>query len=176
MPRQLFKRYMPDPEKLKNNPSLRFLGSLIHDPNLWHLNRHSVARAVAVGLFWAMIPIPMQMFAAAFLAIPLRANLPISVGLVWLTNPLTMPPVFYANYKLGAWLLNTPTIQLPDKVSISWILEVTTTHWQPLYAGSLVMGLCLALVGYTSTTLYWRWWVNRSWKKRIKLRKSRLND
>ncbi|NLD00026.1 MAG: DUF2062 domain-containing protein [Gammaproteobacteria bacterium] len=176
MPRQLFKRYMPDPEKLKHNPSLRFLGSLIHDPNLWHLNRHSVARAVAVGLFWAMIPMPMQMFAAAFLAIPVRANLPISVGLVWLTNPLTMPPVFYANYKLGAWLLNTPTIQLPDKVSISWILEVTTTHWQPLYAGSLVMGLCLALLGYTGTALYWRWWVNRSWKKRIKLRKSRLND
>lgn len=176
MPRQLIKRYMPDPEKLKSNPSLRFLGSLIHDPNLWHLNRHSIARAVAVGLFWAMIPIPMQMFAAAFLAIPLRANLPISVGLVWLTNPVTMPPVFYANYKLGAWLLNTPTIQLPDKMSLSWILEVTTTHWQPLYAGSIVMGLTLATAGYIGTALYWRWRVNRSWNKRKKLRKSRINN
>ncbi len=176
MPRQLFKRYMPDPEKLKRNPSLRFLGSLIHDPNLWHLNRHSVARAVAVGLFWAMIPIPMQMFAAAFLAIPMRANLPISVGLVWLTNPITMPPVFYANYKLGAWLLNTPTIHMPEKVSISWILEVTTTHWQPLYTGSIAMGLILAITGYTCTVLYWRWWVGRSWKKRLRLRKDRLNN
>ncbi len=139
MPRQLFKRYMPDPEKLKHNPSLRFLGSLIHDANLWHLNRHSIARAVAIGLFWAMIPMPMQMFASALLAIPLRANLPISVGLVWLTNPITMPPVFYANYKLGTWLLDTPAIEMPDKISLHWILEVTTTHWQPLYAGSIAM-------------------------------------
>lgn len=176
MPRQLFKRYMPDPEKLKNNPSLRFLGNLIHEPNLWHLNRHSVARAVAVGLFWAMMPIPMQMFAAAFLAIPLRANLPISVGLVWITNPVTMPPVFYTNYKLGAWLLGTPAIQFPEKMSLSWILEVSTTHWQPLYAGSFVMGLLLAMVGYTCTVLYWRWWVNRNWRKRSRLRNSRLND
>ncbi len=176
MPRQLFKRYMPDPEKLKRNPSLRFLGSLIHDANLWHLNRHSVARAVAVGLFWAMIPMPMQMFAAAFLAIPMRANLPISVSLVWLTNPLTMPAVFFVNYKLGTWLLNTPAMQMPDKISINWILHVTTTHWQPLYAGSIAMGLTLAIAGYISTVLYWRWWVNRSWRKRRKLRESRSNS
>lgn len=176
MPRQIFKRYMPNPEKLKSNPSLRFLGNLIHDPNLWHLNRHSVARAVAVGLFWAMLPIPMQMFAAAFLAIPLRANLPISVGLVWVTNPVTMPPIFYANYKLGAWLLGTPTLQLPDKITLSWILEVTTKHWQPLFTGSIVTGLLLAMTGYFATLLYWRWWVNRNWRKRNQLRNSRLND
>lgn len=95
MPRRLFKRYMPTPDSIKGNKSLRFLGKLIHDPNLWHLNRHSVARAMAIGLFWAMIPMPMQMLAAAAVAIPLRANLPISIGLVWLTNPITMPPIFY---------------------------------------------------------------------------------
>jgi uncharacterized protein len=106
MPRRLFKRYMPSPDSIKGNKSLRFLGTLIHDPNLWHLNRHSVARAMAVGLFWAMIPMPMQMLAAAAVAIALRANLPISIGLVWLTNPITMPPVFYCSYKLGAWLSN----------------------------------------------------------------------
>lgn len=118
----------------------------------------------------------MQMFASALLAIPLRANLPISVGLVWLTNPITMPPVFYANYKLGTWLLDTPAIEMPDKISLHWILEVTTTHWQPLYAGSIAMGLILAAIGYSCTVLYWRWWVNHNWKKRIKLRASRIND
>ena len=90
MPRRLFKRYMPDPDSIKTNKSLRFLGKLIHDPNLLHLNRHSVSRGMAIGLFWAMIPMPMQMLAAAAVAIPLRANLPISIGLVWLTNPLSL--------------------------------------------------------------------------------------
>ena len=94
MPRRFIKRYMPHPERIKASRSLRFLGDLIHDPNLWHLNRHSVSRAMAIGLFWALIPMPLQMLAAAACAIPARANLPIAVGLVWLTNPLTMPVVF----------------------------------------------------------------------------------
>ena len=108
MPRRFFKRYMPHPDRLKAHKSLRFLGTLTHDPNLLHLNRHSVSRAMAIGLFWAMIPMPLQMLVAALCAVPARANLPIAVGLVWLTNPLTMPPVFYCNYKVGAWLMDTP--------------------------------------------------------------------
>jgi len=166
MPRELFKRYMPDPDSIKRNKSLRFLGSLLHNSNLWQLNRHSIARAAGIGLFWAMIPIPMQMLAAALVAIPLRANLPLSIGLVWLTNPVTMPPIFYANYKLGSWLLGTPAVQMPDKLSLQWLMEITTTHWQPLYAGSLFAGIVLATTGYFATLLYWRWWVSRNWRRR----------
>ena len=173
MPRRLFKRYMPHPDRIKDNKSLRFLGGLIHDPNLWHLNRHSVARAMAVGLFWAMIPMPMQMLAAAALAIPLRANLPISIGLVWLTNPITMPPVFYCTYKLGAWLMDLPSVQMPDELSMAWVTAELAVLWKPLYLGSLVAGLAIAVLGYAGTMLYWRWWVQRSWQKRRILRQQR---
>src|SRR3990167_7491178 len=92
MPRRFFKRYMPHPDRIKANKSLRVLGALIHDPNLWHLNRHSVARAVAIGLFWAMIPMPLQMVAAALVALPARPNLPFPVGLVGLPTPTPRPP------------------------------------------------------------------------------------
>ena len=108
MPRRFLKRYMPSPERIKESKSLRFMGSMLHDPNLWHLNRHSVARAMAIGLFVSMLPLPMQMLISASVAMPARANLPISVGLVWLTNPVTMPMIFFAEYKVGTLLLGAP--------------------------------------------------------------------
>lgn len=166
-------RYLFNPEKIRGSKSLRFLGDSINAPNVWYRNRHYVARAFAIGLFVAMIPIPMQMLAAALMAIPLNANLPISVGLVWVTNPITTPPVLYANYKLGAWLLDTPAMQMPDNISFRWVIEVTTHHWQPLYLGSFVMGALLAALGYFGVKYYWQWKTGRNWKKRLKERSLR---
>ncbi|AXK56453.1 MULTISPECIES: DUF2062 domain-containing protein [Pseudomonas] len=171
MPRHLFKRYMPDPVSIREHKSLRFLGTLLHDANLWHLNRHSVARAMAVGLFAAFIPIPMQMLLAAVLAIWLRSNMPISVSLVWLTNPITMPPVFFCTYQLGAWLMNVPTRTLPDELTWEWISSQLSTLWQPFLLGSVVAGLVLGALAYCLTMLYWRWWVGRQWHRRKQQRR-----
>ena len=135
MPRRLFKRYMPDPTSIREHKSLRFFGKLLHDPNLWHLNRHSVARAMGVGLFAALIPMPAQMLLAAALAIPVRGNLPIAVSLVWLTNPLTMPPVFFVTYMTGAWLMQVPPRSLPDELTFEWITDQLATVWQPFLRG-----------------------------------------
>lgn len=174
MPRDFLKRYMPKPEQIKQNKSLRFLGTLLHDSNLWHLNRHSVSRAMAIGLFMALIPMPMQMAASAAVAVPSRANLPISVGLVWLTNPVTMPPVFYAQYKIGTWLLGTPERSMPMELSLAWFAAELQHIWQPLYAGALLSATVMAIVGYVGTMLYWRFWVSRNWKRR-KLRRRSQN-
>ena len=166
MPRRLITRFMPDPALIREHKSLRFLGTLLHDPNLWHLNRHSVARAMAVGIFAAFIPMPFQMLLAAFLAVNARANMPISVGLVWLTNPITMPPVFYITYKTGAWLMNIPARTLPDELTWEWISGQLSTVWQPFLLGSVVCGVVLGALAYCLTMLYWRWWVSRKWKGR----------
>lgn len=172
MPRQLLKRYMPSPERIKRSKSLRFMGTILHDPSLWHLTRHSVARAVACGLFVAMLPIPMQMLLAACIAVMARANLPISVGLVWVTNPITMPPVFFMQYKIGTLLLGASERSMPLELSLSWLTSEIQHIWQPLLLGSLVSGVVLALVGYFVTLLYWRLWVTRNWQQR-KLRRRR---
>ncbi len=166
MPRRLFKRYMPDPETIREHKSLRFLGRLLHDANLWHLNRHSVARAMAVGLFAAFMPIPLQMLLAAALAIMVRGNMPIAVSLVWLTNPITMPPVFYCTYKVGSWLLGQPPRQLPDAYSWDWVMSQMSTLWQPFLLGSVVTGVVLGALAYFLTMFYWRWWVSRQWRRR----------
>ena len=69
MPKKLIKKYLPDPEKLKQQKSLQFLGDRLHEPNLWHLNRRSVSLAFAIGLFVAWIPTPTQMAIAAISAL-----------------------------------------------------------------------------------------------------------
>ncbi|WP_017905782.1 DUF2062 domain-containing protein [Pseudomonas asplenii] len=173
MPRRLFKRYMPDPRSIREHKHLRFFGRLLHDPNLWHLNRHSVSRAMAVGLFAALMPIPLQMLLAAALAISLRGNLPIAVSLVWLTNPLTMPPIFYCTYKLGTWVMNVPPRSLPDELTWAWISEQLSTLWQPFLLGSVLLGLLMAALGYCLTMGYWRWWVARQWQQRREQRRNK---
>ncbi|MBP5950198.1 DUF2062 domain-containing protein [Pseudomonas sp. A1230] len=172
MPRRLFKRYMPDPTSIREHKSLRFLGKLLHDPNLWHLNRHSVARGMAVGLFAAFLPIPAQMLVAAALAVVVRGNMPIAVSLVWLTNPITMPAVFFCTYQAGAWLMDVPARHLPDELTWEWISGELSTLWQPFLLGSIVVGLVLGVIAYFGVMMYWRWWVSRQWARRKKKRMS----
>ncbi|WP_268797251.1 DUF2062 domain-containing protein [Pseudomonas huanghezhanensis] len=173
MPRHLIKRYMPDPNSIREHKSLRFFGRLLHDPNLWHLNRRSVARAMGMGLFAALMPIPLQMLLAALLVIWVRGNLPIGVSLVWLTNPLTMPPVFYCTYKIGALFMGLPPRHFPDELTWEWISGQLTTLWQPFLLGSVVAGVLLGLLGYCLTMVYWRWWVGRQWRLRREKRNRR---
>ena len=162
---------MPDPSTVKDNKSLRFLGPLIHDPNLWHLNRHSVSKAFAIGLFWGCIPMPFQMVVAAFCAIRFKANLPLSVAIVWFSNPLTMPPIFYAEYLIGAWILDIPISSFEYELSIHWLKERIYEIGLPMYFGAFITGTVLSIIGYYLIDWIWRKNIINKWKKRIENRK-----
>lgn len=166
MPKKFLKRFSPDHDKVRNHRHLRIFGRLLHDPNLWHMNRRSVAGAFFWGLFWAMIPIPMQMLAAAASAILCRVNLPISVALVWLTNPLTMPPLFYFNYLVGSWLMRQPATVEEFHASLAWFESVVEKIWEPLLLGSVVVGLVIGVIGYVAMRGIWRWQVIQHLKRR----------
>jgi uncharacterized protein (DUF2062 family) len=63
------KKWLPSPETIQREKSLRWLSSWIHrHPYLWSLNRKTVARGVATGLLVAFIPLPIQIFSSAILA------------------------------------------------------------------------------------------------------------
>ncbi|MBF6057051.1 MULTISPECIES: DUF2062 domain-containing protein [Thiomicrorhabdus] len=172
MPKKLIKRYIPTPEKIKNMKGLGLLGKWLHNPNIWHLHRHSVAKAFLIGLFWMAIPIPSQMVAAAFCAIYFRANLAISIALVWISNPLTMPPIFYFNYLVGTYILGQEAQEeLGFELSWHWITNVLGDLWLPLYLGSLVLGIVLGLLGYLTIHLLWRQHVIKSWQERKERRR-----
>ena len=132
MARKLLRRWIPAAAKIKQMPGLQFLGTLLHDPNLFHLNRHSVSVAVFVGVLVAFLPVPGHMPIAALLALMLRANLPISVVLVWISNPITIPPIFYLTYEIGRWILQAPPLNFKIELSWHWFAGEFLRIWKPL--------------------------------------------
>lgn len=166
MPKKILQKYFPNPQTIKDNQSLKFLGDKLHEPNLWHLNRRSVSRAFMVGVFFAFMPMPFQMVAAAFVGIWVNSNLPISIGLVWISNPITIPPIFYFTYKVGTVILGLPTRSFQIELSMEWVMTELGAIWQPLLLGSLICGILFSAMGYIGMQLFWRWHVVRNWKKR----------
>ena len=176
MPKKLIKRFMPDQQKVRQHKHLQIFGKLLHDPNLWHLNRRSASGAFAVGLFMAFIPLPMQMLFAAAAAIIFRVNLPLSVGLVWLTNPITIPPVFYGCYRIGAWLLNTPVNDKNFELTMEWFESQMGHIWEPLLLGSVIMGTISAILGYFAIRGLWRLHLLQHIKERKARRKAKREN
>ncbi|PIE43726.1 MAG: ATP-binding protein [Gammaproteobacteria bacterium] len=166
MPKNFIKKYSPTPDKIREIKALHVLGDVLHEPNLWHINRHSVSKAFLVGIFWCFIPVPMQMVAAAFCAIWINCNLPISVTLVWISNPVTMPPMFYFNYLVGAYILNRPTAEYDFQLSWQWLSDKLIEVGLPLYLGSLVVAVFFAVVSYGIIQFLWQRKVRTNWGKR----------
>ena len=176
MARNLLKRFIPTPAAIKSNPALQFLGDLLHDPNLFHLNRQSVSVAFFWGLFIALLPIPGQMPVAAGAALLFRCNLPIAAALVWITNPLTMPFFFYLTYKVGSVILQSEPLMVEPELTWDWLANEFGHLWKPLLLGSVLTGLFFGALGYFGMQLYWRWHVNHNWNKRKKLRAERAAE
>ncbi len=167
MPRRFLRRYIPTPQALREHSALRPLGDLLYKhPEIWHLHRRSVAGACFIGLFCAFLPIPMQMPVAAVIAVAARCNLPIAVALVWITNPITMPPIFFFAYKLGAWLLGTTLTIESVELSFDWLSSQLGHVWKPLLLGSLVCGWVSGVSAFVIVRVAWRLHVIRRWQER----------
>ncbi|HWH49747.1 MAG TPA: DUF2062 domain-containing protein [Burkholderiales bacterium] len=180
MPRKFFRKYLPSHESIRENRYIRFFGTALHHPNLWHLNRKSVAGGTAVGLFCGLVPGPLQMLSAALFAILFRVNLPVAVILTWYTNPFTIVPLYYIAYKLGMFVTGGNGQVLPggdlDLLALpirDWIPALY--HWiaamgRPFVLGLFLLALILAVAGYLLAIAAWRVHVTLSWNKRRRTR------
>lgn len=155
MPRKFLKKWTPNPTTLKEHKHLRFLGTALHADYLWQLNRSTVARACAIGIFCMWIPVPFQTVLAAMGAILFRANLPVSVALVFITNPFTMPPMFYFSYKIGALLLGLPPQGFKFELSLSWLTNGMLHIWKPFILGTSLVAAVTSLLAYYGALLIW---------------------
>ncbi|MEZ5572318.1 MAG: DUF2062 domain-containing protein [Halioglobus sp.] len=176
MPKKFFKRIVPSPARIRSIKSLNVLGDWVYASNLWHINRYSASTAFLVGLFVAFMPIPGQVLLAAILAVMLRCNLPLSVGLVFVTNPITMPPLFFLAYKIGALIVNVPVQEVEFELSFYWLANSLAAIWKPFLLGCLISGLFFGCIGYVTVNQLWRWNVVRHWQRRKRSREANVSD
>ncbi|MCS6785483.1 MAG: DUF2062 domain-containing protein [Thiobacillaceae bacterium] len=169
MPRKHFRKYLPDHETVRNHRHLRHFRPLLRHPNLWHLNRHSVAGGVAAGLFGGMIPAPIQILTAALLAIVFRVNLPVAVATTLLTNPLTWPFIIVGAMWIGTLVTGEQATAL-QPFQFDWFTgdfgRLLPELWgwlmgmgKPFALGLLILAALAAAAGYLLVQFAWRLYI-----------------
>ena len=164
--KQFLRRYLPDSQQLRSHKHLRFLGALLDDPRLWHFSRRPTVRGMALGMFCAFIPLPWQMILAAIGASILRCNMPVAVAMVWITNPITMPPILFVCYQLGAWILGTPPQAWDYQPSLEWFLKQIGELGWPLLVGSLTIGSITSITTLFVADWIWQWRIRSKARRR----------
>jgi uncharacterized protein (DUF2062 family) len=137
------------------------------------INRKSVSMAVLVGLFWGFIPMPMQMLAVLATTPFLKFNVPIAISMVWLSNPVTMPPMYYMEYLTGNFILGREGIG-PVEMTVDWFKENLGDIFVPLYVGTAFYSIVVSLLVYVLINRLWIYSVKQEKHEKERLRRDRL--
>jgi uncharacterized protein (DUF2062 family) len=130
-----------------------FAGRARRAPFLWSFNRANVMPALYGGMVLSLLPLyGFQLPLALGLAILLRANLTITVALQFITNPLTIAPIYGGTAWIGSKLMTMAGVgaELPRALFFA----------NALFVGGVVVGLALALLA----DLGWRL---AAWEARV---------
>ena len=180
----LLVHYGPRPRKLKDGWAHKLLGESVFQPRVWHFSKKSVAGGVALGLFVAITPtFPFQMLLAALLACVFRVNLPVALLMCWTTNPLTLPLLYWTEYKMGEWILSWFSISELSEISQGMGIEpIEVPNVQDadnqnllnnvmgkiptLILGSFILAIVTSAFSYFVVLYTYNWWpIPKRWKK-----------
>jgi uncharacterized protein (DUF2062 family) len=165
-------RHIPTRESVHRHRLLRPFARHLSQPSLWRLTKRSVPRAVALGLFVGLLIPIMHTVVAALFAIPTRANVAVTAAFTLVVNPLTIPPIYYAAYRVGAWELHHDASLVDPAAAERFSSELgRILFWIHQASGSIAVGVltiafAAALVGYAGSALIWRWRVVSKWRRR----------
>ncbi len=135
---------------------------------------HALALGLAIGVFVAMTPtIGAQMVIAAAIAASFRANKILAMAAVWISNPVTMLPIYSVNWQIGRYFVEAGMVDdesavqaqitriieriggmsnlffhLLDKAFWSEVLRLVWALGIELWIGSFLVGFVCALPSY----------------------------
>jgi len=145
-------------ESLKSSRLYSIFGDQIFHHMLWRNDKRAIAGGLSLGLFIAFTPtIPFQMILATSGALFFRVNLPIALAACWITNPLTVLPVYMSAWKLGKYvvehfILIEEILKLyPFRTRSGRFIQQTISLW----IGALMFATTSALGANLGVRLLW---------------------
>lgn len=129
----------------------------------------SIALGTAIGVFIAMTPtVGVQMILVLIVNTMCRANRLAGVAMVYISNPVTMIPIYWIDYVVGTRLIGMEAINrerfeevfqqfVTDLEHIDWwaalgdFAAVNAEVFLPMLVGGCLLGLLLALPAYPIT-------------------------
>src|SRR6476646_1184216 len=171
-------RHIPTRETIHEHRLLRPFAPHLTNAALWRMNRRSVPRGVAIGLGVAVIIPFMHTFIAALLAIPTRANVAVAAVFTLVVNPLTIPPLYYAAYRIGSWELHhdatlvNPAAAERFSSELSRLLFWVHQASGPIALGVLTIAVVAAAIGYLTSGIAWRAWLGSRSRQRRQARRA----
>lgn len=166
MPRSFLKKITPHPRKLQSQWFLRIFGSRVTHPGLWSLQRRAVTGAFAAGLAISFVPLPIHLFLGALAAIVWRLNIPTIALTLFIVNPITAVPIYYAAYRVGAAVLDVPVGRFAFSLSFDWLQNGLGPLWKPFLVGCLICATLTAIAGWVTLESLWRWRVRYKYRHR----------
>lgn len=168
-------RRLPTRESIEQVGWLRPVAHIVLRSDLWRFHRRSVPRGVALGLFvgiFLMIP-GLQIIGAVLVSLPFRANVPLAVGMTFLSNPFTTPLILLASLGVGNQLLglhadiSTLTSLHAHGADLAAYARWLFSDAAPaLVAGLAFISLTAGALGYCLAAFLWQWWISHKWRHR----------
>ena len=160
MPRRFFRKFAFKRHHVSGSWFLTPFQHMLHDHRLWGIRRKTVVPAFALGVFVACVPVPLHFVIAALAAVVLHVNIPVAAVTTFVANPLTIGPLYYFNYRVGAFLLSQQPGPFTVELSLDWLTSVFLNVWQPLLLGSVLVGALAALTGFIVLDSIWRYTIH----------------
>jgi uncharacterized protein (DUF2062 family) len=106
------------------------------------------------------------MLLAAAAAILFHTNMALSIVLVWISNPVTIPPMFYFAYLVGTWVIGEPPQDFEFHLTFEWLANELASSWKPFLTGCFILATVSSIVGYFTVSQLWIYTVRKQRAKR----------
>lgn len=142
--------------RLRHKPWWQAISRPLFHRSLWMPCRDTVATGLAIGLFFSMVPLIPQSIFAAILAMRVKANVPMAMAACFISNPFTNAPFWFAQIRLGQWLIDTLSLPIPHffqkvQMHLPGVGEISVSNF---IVGFVALGLLMALCAYPIVHLF----------------------